>query len=155
LIPVSAGSKEIQIAATFTPENPSGARSLVPPVYVATDKNNYNAGDVIKVSGCTSLSLDARDINDLFGKEVHIQVMNPQGNVIWQHFDTPLFDGSFLISFPPQHENAINGTYTAKATYASESASSSFVIPEFPVFVTVIFAIATSLIVAMGLRKAP
>lgn len=142
LIPIVAGSKTIEIIhmldlqATGTPPPP-------PQVFVATGKNYYDIGESIAVQGCTSLSLD--------DQMVSIEVMNPQG-MVWRDFTLPTIDGSFSTSLIVQGEDAINGTYTAKATYAGKTATSSFVVPEFPVLTMVIFAIAISFILATRLK---
>lgn len=133
-----AGYKRIEIIGSGTGYSPTG--TAVPPVYVATDKNNYEVGEDIKISGCTSLALD--------DKEVILELLNPEGRPYRTVSVAPNMDGSFLTTLVVEGEEAINGTYTAKATYAGQTATSTFVIPEFQLLSLIIFASAISFILA-------
>jgi hypothetical protein len=138
-----AGSRQIEISTTHLMGRPETARSLVVPIYIATDKNNYELDEEISISGCTSLALD--------GKELFLEILNPEGKIYETTSITPKIDGSFATSLSVEDELAINGTYTARATYAGKSATSSFVVPEFPLFAPIIFATAISMILLMRL----
>lgn len=147
-IPLPAGSKQIEIiAAMVTQMPPKGytVRVNVPSVYIATDKNNYEVGESIKVLGCTDLGLD--------DKMVVLEILNPEGKIYETVSMIPNINGSFLTSFAVDGQLAINGTYTAKASYADRSVTSSFVVPEFPAFTIIIFASAISFILIVRLRN--
>jgi len=140
-----AGSEEIDIihsiAGNLTPD-----QFLRPPpsIHVATDKNNYELGETITVSGSTCYVLD---------KGVNIEILNPEGEVYKTVSASPNINDQFSTSLIVEGVNAFNGTYTARATYAGESATSTFVVPEFPVSM-IIFTSAVSLIFITRLTPA-
>ncbi len=78
-------------------------------------------------------------------KDVNIEILNPEGEVYETVSATPKINGQFSTSVVVEGEHAINGTYTARATYAGETGTSTFVVPEFPVSM-IISATAVSLI---------
>jgi len=114
------GTKQIEIISTML--NPPD-RSIIPPIYITTDKNNYEHGETISLSGCTSLALD--------NTELVLDVLNPEGEMYKNITILPTIDGSFSISLVVEGPLGIDGTYTAKATYAGQSESRNFVVPEF------------------------
>ncbi len=77
-------------------------------------------------------------------EEVIIEVLDPEAELHKKLSVTPV-DAIFSTSLVVEGEHAINGTYTAKATHGKQSATSTFVMPEFPVSI-IIFATAVSLI---------
>ncbi len=123
-----------------------GPPAVINPLYVSTDKNNYKLGEIITVSGCTVLSF----YDD---KEVILEVLNPEGRIYKTISVTPNTNGSFSSSFVLEGVLAINGSYTAKATYSGQSATSSFVVPEFPAFSLPILASALFVILATRLVR--
>ncbi len=146
-IPFHSGASEIEIIASQVPESPPQVTD-VPAIHIVTSKNNYDVGETIAVSGCTNLALD--------DKELILEVLNPQGQIYKTVSVAPNIDGTFSTSFPVEGGLATNETYTVKATYAGHSATNSFIVPEFPIFSLIVFACATSLILAMRLmRKLP
>ncbi len=156
LIPFHSGSKEIEIIEALvklaTSQNMPIKSNMtvfteVPPIYITADKNSYITGELIKISGCTNLGLD--------DKGVILEVLNPHGRIYKTTTVAPNVDGTFSTSFPLEGDLATNGTYTVKASYAGQSATSSFVVPEFSFFVMIIFASALSLIVATRLLQKP
>ena len=112
-----------------------------PSLHVATDKNNYEVGETITVSGSTCYVLD---------KDVIIEILNPEGELYRTVSTTPNINGQFSTSIVVEGEHAINSTYTVKATYAGLSDTSTFVVPEFPVTM-IIFATAVSLVLVTRL----
>lgn len=119
-----AGSRKVEIIYAVIPEFYSPPITTVPPVYVATDKNNYQEWEIIKVSGCTSLALQ--------DEKITLKILKPDGKIYRSIFPTPRIDGSFSASFMIAGERAINGTYTAEVTYAGESAQTTFEISKVP-----------------------
>ncbi len=155
-IPFDAGTKTIDIIAAMIPEITTPRRSDVAPIYITTDKSNYEPREEIKVSGCTSLALD--------DKYVVLEYIFPKGGHInTGGLETPNIDGSFSDSLcfgfgcrsvtrgnlTHGYNIAINGTYTVKATYAGQSATSSFfVVPEFP-FAIIIVSVAIGVMLSI------
>jgi len=147
LIPISAGSEEIEVIATYALASSGIDRSFPatsPAFFIATDKPDYKQGEVITVYGRTCW---------IVSEEVIIEVLDPEGEIYSTASITPKNDGSFSTSLIVEGEHAINGTYTTTATYAGVSASSSFVVPEFPAFTMLILATAVSLILAIRLNR--
>ena len=50
-------------------------------------------------------------------------------------------------------ELGIDGSYTARATYAGSTESSTFIVPEFPLAVLLAFAVAVSMITIFARTK--
>jgi predicted secreted protein with PEFG-CTERM motif len=121
-----AGSKQIFVSGVtaFPLQEDEDEEDEFPPIYISTDKDNYKQGELITISGCTSLQLD--------DKNLALEVINPEGQVFKTVAVTPNGDGSFLTKLTVEGELGIDGTYTARATYAGETESSTFVVPEFP-----------------------
>ncbi len=139
-IPFDAGTKKIEIIAATFPENTTPRRSDVAPIYVTTDKDHYETGSPVRVSGCTSLALD--------DKMVILEVQNPDAKVFKTMSMSPNTDGAFFASFVVRGDLAMNGTYTVKATYAGQSTTNSLVVPEFPVNSMVIAVVGLFVLLA-------
>ena len=105
---------------------------------IATDKNNYDVGETITVSGRTCHVLD---------KGVTIEILNPEGELYKTISATPNINGQFSASLVVEGEHGINGTYIARTTDGMQTSSPTFVVPEFPVTI-IIFATAVSLTLA-------
>ncbi len=134
LIPVPGGAEEIEIIATSI----YGIPTRVLPIYLATDNNAYQEGEVITISGCTNLTLD--------DKIIDIDIVNPEGKIYRAASIAPKIDGSFLTSTVAKGDRAINGTYAVRATYAGQSVSSSFVVPEFSLSNVLVLIFGISLV---------
>jgi uncharacterized protein YfaS (alpha-2-macroglobulin family) len=117
----------------------SGSNFGIKQVYVTTDKIKY-VGDTIIVSGCTNLTLD--------DKQVVLEILNPEGKVYNTMPIMPKMDGSFATSFPVEGELAVNGTYTARATYAGYT-----YVPEFSVAVMILATSITAVIAGTRIIK--
>ncbi len=138
-----AGATQIFVSGVtaFVPEKDDEQDSEedgFPSIYISTDKDNYKQGELITISGCTSLDLD--------DKNLVLEVINPEGQVFRTVLVTPNGDGSFSTKLTVEGELGIDGTYTARATYAGETESSTFVVPEFPLAALLAFAVAVSMI---------
>ncbi len=146
------GSERIMVATAVIPEG-TYEKVVVPPVNITTDKNNYELGETITLSGCTSLALD--------DKNVILSLLEESSSLVIDTNVTPNPDGSFSYTLCVQcgidtiggkAGSVVNGTYVVRATYAGHSATTSFVIPEFPVFGVIILAISISFILAIRLK---
>ncbi len=147
---LSGGSKQIFVSGVtaFVPEedDDESEDDEFPSIYISTDKGNYKQGELITISGCTSLELD--------DKNLALEVINPEGQVFKTVAITPNGDGSFLTKLTVEGELGIDGTYTARATYAGESESSTFVVPEFPIAAILALAVGISVITIFARAKA-
>lgn len=123
LIDIPGGTEEIEIIGLSVPEGIQSAD--VPPVYVSTDKTYYSQGELVMISGCTNLTLNAN--------EVILEARNPEEKIYRIMSIRPSATGEFSTSMIIRGELAVNGTYTVKARYAGEGTASTFVVPEFPV----------------------
>ena len=146
-----AGATQIFVSGVtaFVPEEDDEEDSEedgFPSVFISTDKDNYKQGELITISGCTSLGLD--------DKNLVLEVINPEGQVFRTVLVTPNGDGSFSAKMTVEGELGIDGTYTARATYAGETESSTFVVPEFPLAALFALAAGISAITVLARVKA-
>jgi len=144
-----AGATQIFVSGVtaFVPEDEDDSEEdEFPSIYISTDKDNYKQAELITIFGCTSLELD--------DKNVVLEVINPEGQVFKTVLVTPDSDGSFSTQMTVEGELGIDGTYTARATYAGETESSTFVVPEFPLAALLAFAVAVSMITIFARTKA-
>ena len=101
------------------------------PIIVLTDKEKYDQGDVIKVSGCLS--------PEAFTKGINLEVYDPEGNKIGTSTMVPSPDRTFSDEFIIDDKFGLNGTYTVEVDAGGiYSSSKSFVVPEFGPIVMVI-----------------
>ena len=145
-----AGSKQIFVSGIsgFAPEEEKDEEddeTESSSIYITTDKNHYKQGEAITVSGCTYLNLDDENLV--------LEVMNPEGQIFKTVLVTPNSDGSFSTSMVAEGDLAMDGTYTARATYAGETASSTFIVPEFPLAALLAFAVGISAIMIFARAK--
>ncbi len=141
LIPIPGGAEELEfIGPAFIGGMPvAGMASKVPPVSFTTDKLDYVRGESIKVSGCTNLALD--------DKEVLLEILDNEGRVYQTVSVSPNRDGSFSAELVVEGEPAASDRYTIQATYAGYTA-----IPEFPVNLMAIAVVGlTAAVVALRL----
>ena len=106
------------------------------PIFVATDKKNYDRDDVLNIDVCLTTETYTKGVNLIFydadGERVNSITFPPPSQVFNIQY---LFDEKFET----------NGTYTVEIDAAGiHAASTNFVVPEFGVFV--IAVLATSII---------
>jgi hypothetical protein len=90
-------------------------------LYVVTDKENYQLGDVVIAQGCVDTALPRSNLN--------VQ-LSSSGEIVSEKILIPEADGSFYAPFQID-ENFENGTYAAEIIYGEHKKSTSFVVPEF------------------------
>jgi len=104
------------------------------PIMVFTDKEKYDQGDNIHVSGCLS---------EATNKPINIIVYDPDGNKIGTSTITPNSDRTFAEDFVIDKRFGLNGTYLLEADADGlYSSTKSFVVPEFGSFAMIIFGIS-------------
>ena len=130
-IPLPPNTEEIEIIASLI----YWGMVKPPPLTVATDKNDYESGESITVKDITCSFVD---------EDVIIEIIDPERE-IYKKITVPRMAGPFSTSIVVEGEHPLNDTCTAKATYAGQSDTSTFVVPEFPMSI-IIFATAVSLI---------
>jgi predicted secreted protein with PEFG-CTERM motif len=109
------------------------------PILVLTDKEKYDQGDVIKVSGCLS--------EEAFTKGLNVVVYDPKGNIIGASTFVPNPDRTFFEEFIIDEKFGLNGTYTVEVDAGGiYSSTKSFVVPEFGSIVMIILGISLSAI---------
>ena len=142
MIKFPLGAREIEFLSTWAGSQPPVDSTKVPPVYVNTDKTNYESGELVTISGCTDLALDY--------KEVTLDILNPDGKT-YDVVSVPTEpDGTFTYSFQASGELGIDGNYTVNASYGDNVTSHTFTIPEFPI---VLLLLTLSFIPIIFLRK--
>lgn len=102
-------------------------------IVVTTDKEKYDSGDTIIVSGC--LAKDAQT------KGVNVNILNPEGQRIAGTTFVPS-EGFFSETFVIDDEYDIDGTYSVEIDAAGLfQATKTFVVPEFGTIVLLILTI--------------
>jgi len=125
------GTKTIEIVQTqiYGP-----ILTTVLPVNLTTDKNHYDRGEIITIQGCTSL-------NSAYEGDVKLDILDPNEQIFKTTSVTPNMDGVFSSSFLLEDNLAVNGTYIARGTYGNYTTTQTFVVPEFHIFILIVFVI--------------
>jgi len=109
------------------------------PIIVLTDKEKYDQGDVISVSGCLA--------EKSFTKGINIVVYDPDGNKIGVSTLVPNPDRTFSEEYIIDERFGLNGTYSVQVDSGGlYSSTKSFVVPEFGSIVMIIFGISFAMI---------
>ncbi len=112
-------------------------------VLVFTDKEKYDQGDIIKVSGCLS--------EKAFTKEINIAVYDPEGNKIGVSTIMPNSDRTFSEDFIIDEKFGLEGTYSVEVDAGGlYSSTKSFVVPEFGAIAIVVMFVAVTAVVLMS-----
>jgi hypothetical protein len=93
-------------------------------IMVYTDKENYEKGETIKVSGCLS--------ERAFTNTINVTVYDPQGNKIGSSTLMPKVDRTFSEGYVIDEKFGLDGTYIVEVDAGGlYTSSKSFVVPEF------------------------
>ena len=92
----------------------------IAPVSIKTDKASYATGDMISFSGFV------KDYNPDDGMGVTIQVINPQGNVVYVAQPAVSSDGNYSVSTIASGMIKKVGEYDVKVTYGPQSNATIF-----------------------------
>lgn len=112
-------------------------------IVVFTDKEKYDQGDVIKMSGCIS--------EKAFTKKINVAVYDPQGNKIGVSTIVPDSDGTFSDDFIIDEKFGLDGTYSVEVDADGlYSSSKSFVVPEFGIIATAVMLVAVTSVVLLS-----
>ena len=115
------------------------------PVIVLTDKEKYDRGDVISISGCLS--------EEAFTKKTNIVVYDPDGKKIGVNTFVPSPDRTFSEEFIIDERFGLNGTYSVEVDAGGlYSSTKSFVVPEFGFFSLLFLGIAFAMVLIIGRR---
>jgi len=108
-------------------------------VMVFTDKEKYDQGDIIRISGCLS--------EKAFTKGINIAVYDPEGKKIGVSTLVPNSDRTFSDEFVIDEKFGLDGTYSVEVDAGGlYSSTKSFVVPEFGAIAMIILAISLSAI---------
>jgi len=109
------------------------------PVMVLTDREKYDRGDVIRVSGCLS--------EGAFTKGINITVYDPEGSKIGVSTLVPNPDRTFSEEFVIDDRFGLNGTYSVEADVGGlYSSTKTFVVPEFGSVAMIVLGISLTAI---------
>ena len=112
-------------------------------VMVFTDKEKYDQGDTIRVSGCLS--------ENAFTKGINIAVYDPEGNKIGVSTIVPDSDRTFSDEFIIDDKFGLDGTYFVEVDAGGlYSSTKSFVVPEFGAITLVVMFVAVAAVVLMS-----
>jgi len=109
------------------------------PIIVLTDKEKYDQGDIIRVSGCLS--------EEAFTKGINIVVYDPEGDIIGSSTFVPNPDRTFSQDFIIDEKFGLDGTYTVEVDAGGlYTSSKSFVVPEFGSIALIVLGISLGVI---------
>jgi hypothetical protein len=112
-------------------------------VLVFTDKEKYDQGDTIRVSGCLS--------ERAFTKGITIAVYDPLGDKIGTSTLVPNSDRTFSEDFIINEEFGVEGTYFVEVDAGGlYSSTKSFVVPEFGAVALVVMIVSVAAVVLMS-----
>ena len=112
-------------------------------ILVFTNKENYERGDVIRISGCLS--------QKAFTKAINVAVYDPQGKTVGTSTITPKSDRTFSDDFVINEKFGLNGTYSVEVDAGGlYSSSKSFVVPEFGAIATLVMLVGVVTAVIMS-----
>ena len=117
-------------------------------IMVFTDKENYDKGDTIRISGCLS--------EIAFTNEINVSVYDPEGNIVGVSTINPDSDRTFSEDFVIDDKFGIEGTYLVEVDSGGlYSSSKSFVVPEFGTIAVAILlvAVATFVLISSNYTK--
>ena len=97
------------------------SRAVINTVSITTNSGDYAQGDIIAVSGSTSVSEDP-----LMAFDVTLKVTAPNGNLVTVQQATPSDDGYYSASINTGASWKFEGVYTIAAQYGDATASTSF-----------------------------
>lgn len=116
------------------------------PIIVFTDKEKYNQGDVIRVSGCLS--------GEASTKEINIIVYDPKGKKIGVNSLKANPDRTFSEEFFIDERFGLNGTYSVEVDAGGlYSSTKSFVVPEFGLFSLLLLGIVFAMVLIIGKKS--
>ena len=109
------------------------------PIIVFTDREKYDRGDIIGITGCLS--------KDASTEEINIAVYDPKGEVIGTSSLILKPDRTFSEEFIINENFGLNGTYTVEVDAGGiYSTTKSFVVPEFGSFALIVLGISLGVI---------
>ena len=112
-------------------------------VMVFTDREKYDRGDIIIVSGCLS--------EKAFTKGINITVYDPKGNKIGVSTMVPNSDRTFSGEFIIDEKFGLDGTYSVEVDAGGlYSSTKSFAVPEFGAIAIVVMLVAVTAVVLMS-----
>jgi len=115
-------------------------------IMVFTDKEKYDKGDVIRVSGCLS--------GEATNKETNIIVYDPNGKKIGVNSLILNPDRTFSEEFFIDERFGINGTYSVEVDAGGiYSSTKSFVVPEFGLFSLLFLGIAFAMVLIFSKKS--
>ena len=116
-------------------------------IVVLTDKENYEQGDTIKVSGCLS--------ERAFTNTINVTVYDPEGNIIGTSTLMPKSDRTFSEGYIIDEKFGLDGTYYVEVNAGGlYSSSKSFVVPEFGGIVFAIMFVGIAAVVVLSSKFA-
>ena len=103
-------------------------------IHVATDREKYDAGDTIRITGCVTDTSHSKGLN--------IQILDPDGNMVKASTVVPQINGSFFTQYDIDEEFGIDGNYYVTAEFGDYSSTKTFTVPEFGVLSITILSIS-------------
>ena len=116
-------------------------------IAVFTDKENYEEGDTIRISGCLS--------DRAFAKTINVAVYDPEGKKIGVSSIMPRSDRTYSDNFVIDEKFGLDGTYSVEVDAGGlYSSSKSFVVPEFGGIAMIVMLAGIASVVAVSSKYA-
>jgi len=114
------------------------------PIFVTTEKEKYDSGDIITVYGCLAENAQTKGVN--------IRIFDPTGERITSTTFVPS-GGFFSEEFVIDEKFVLDGTYTAEVDAAGlYQATKTFVVPEFGQMTPLILVISIISIIVLSAK---
>jgi predicted secreted protein with PEFG-CTERM motif len=114
-------------------------------IFITTDKEHYDAGNTILITGCVS------DLQSL--KDLSLQIVDPENKIIKVSTLIPESDGSFDTEYIIDDEFGLDGKYSATVEFGDYSSTKTFTVPEFGSIAMVILLISVVSIILLALKS--
>jgi len=112
-------------------------------IYVTVDKEHYNAGDTIVITGCIDNALSLSD-------DLNLQILNRDNQAIKVDLITLDTDGSFYAKYTIDDKFELDGKYFAIVESGGYSLTKTFTVPEFGILTVLILVIGFMSIIVIG-----
>lgn len=114
-------------------------------VYITTDKEHYDTGDSIIITGCASDATNFQDLN--------LQIIDSENNIVKTSAIIPEANSSFHMEYIIDDKFGVEGKYSAIAEIGSYSSTKTFTVPEFGSLAMVMLLVSITGIMLLTLKS--
>ena len=114
-------------------------------VYVTTDKEHYDAGDSIVITGCISDTTNSQALN--------LQIFDPENKIVNTSTIMPEANGLFHTEYIIDEKFGVDGRYSVTVEHGNYSSTKTFTVPEFGSLAMVILLVSIVAIMLLTLKS--